>query len=121
MPLAASLGALGTASVDLLRKSGGTRAGEIAECRDQLNSKGELMTPMSIYALQHTKDLHPTNDMLNTLPSMCQHTVFLALVGREGRRSRRLMGRDSVPMTSPQSLISGISDQGRVVGKPHAD
>lgn len=75
---------------------------------------------MSVHALQHAEDLHPANDMFNALPGMRQHAVFLALVGGEGRRTRRLVGRDGVPVASPQALIPGIADKRRVVRKTHA-
>lgn len=75
---------------------------------------------MAIHALQHAKDLHAPNHVLYPLAGMCQLPVLLTLLGGKRRRGRRLMGRDGVPMTSPQALISGIPDQGRIVGKPHA-
>jgi hypothetical protein len=50
-------------ALDLLRKSGGTCAGQVAERRNQLNSKGKPTSPMSVYALQHAEDLHATDDM----------------------------------------------------------
>jgi hypothetical protein len=57
--------------------------------------------------------------MLNSLPGLREYTVFLALVSGEARRERRLLGRDGMSVTSPQSLRSGIPNQGRLVGKPH--
>lgn len=94
--------------------------GEIAECRDELNPEREPTPPMSVHALQHAEDLHPADDMFNALPGMRQRAVFLALVGSERRRTRRLMGRDGVPVAPPQALIPGIADQRCVVRKTHA-
>ena len=75
---------------------------------------------MAIHALQHAKDFHAPNHVLYSLAGMCQLPVLLTLLSGKRRRPRRLMGRDGVPMTSPQALISGLPDQGRIVGKPHA-
>jgi hypothetical protein len=94
--------------------------GEVAQCRDELNPEREPTPPMSVHALQHTEDFHPSKDMLNALPGLREYAVFLALVSGEGRRSRRLMGRDGVPIASSHTLMSTIPDQDRLVGKPHA-
>lgn len=94
-------------------------AGSVAERRNELNAKGKPTTPMAVCPLQHAKDLHAADDM-GALPGTGEHAIFLTLFGGEGRRSRRLMGGDGVPVASPQALISGIPDQDRLVRKSHA-
>ena len=75
---------------------------------------------MAIDALQDTKDFHPANDMPGALPGMGEHAVFLALIRGQGRRTRRLMGGDGMPVAPPESLVPGIPDQGCIVGQSHA-
>ncbi len=75
---------------------------------------------MSVYTLQNAKDLHATNRVLYPLSGIRQLPILLTLFSREGRRPRRLVGGDGMSMASPQTLITGIPDQGRVVGKPYA-
>jgi len=88
-------------AVDLLRKSGRARSGEVTKRRDELDPECEPATSMSVYALQHAKYLHAADDVFYPLAAMREHTVLLTLFRREGRRSRRLVGRDGVPVASP--------------------
>ena len=75
---------------------------------------------MSVHALEHAKDLHATDHMLNPLSGIRQDTVVLALRRGQRRRKRRLMAGDGVPVASPEALIPRIANQRRLVRKAGA-
>ena len=66
---------------------------------------------MTVYILEHPKDLQTSNDMLDPQAGRSQHPVLLTFFRRQRAALGLLVRRDGVAVISPDALIPGIPDQ----------